>query len=82
MPPSHSPSARTLLSRRLSQWICGVHGHDTQLQIGADRLVLRCNQCGYASPGWVVRRPATGVQQYGRPGATAPSSAPATASTR
>ena len=48
----------TPLSRRLSQWICGVHGHDTQLQIGADRLLLRCTHCGYASPGWVVGRPA------------------------
>lgn len=57
MPPSQRPSPTTRLSRRLNQWVCGVHGHDTQLQIGADRLLLRCSRCGYASPGWVVRPP-------------------------
>ena len=54
MPPSHPTSATTPFSRRLSQWICGVHGHETQLQIGTDRLVLQCTNCGYVSPGWVV----------------------------
>ncbi len=54
MPPSPRPSPTTRLTHRLNQWVCGVHGHDTQLQIGADRLLLRCSRCGYASPGWVV----------------------------
>ena len=69
MPPSPSSSAKSPLSRRLSQWICGVHGHDTQLQIGSDRLLLRCNHCGYASPGWVVRPPEAGTSQRRAPGA-------------
>ena len=54
MPPSHPTSSMTPFSRRLNQWICGVHGHETQLQIGADRLLLQCTKCGYVSPGWVV----------------------------
>ena len=54
MPPSHPTSPTTPFSRRLNQWICGVHGHETQLQIGADRLLLQCTKCGYVSPGWVV----------------------------
>jgi hypothetical protein len=80
MPPSRLPSHKTSLSRRLSQWICGVHGHDTQLQIDADRLLLRCNHCGYASPGWVVRPPAAGIEPDSPPAPSAPSSSPAPAS--
>jgi hypothetical protein len=80
MPPSHTLSPTTPLSRRLSQWICGVHGHDAQLQIGADRLRLRCNHCGYASPGWVVGRPAQEAQLEARRDMSAPSRAPATTS--
>ena len=80
MPPSPFSSAKTPLSRRLSQWICGVHGHDTQLQIGSDRLLLRCNHCGYASPGWVVRPPDTGMPHTNGPASSTPSSASATAS--
>jgi hypothetical protein len=76
MPPSQTPSPTTLLSRRLSQWICGVHGHDTQLQIGADRLLLRCNHCGYVSPGWVVGRPAREAQLEARRDLSAPSREP------
>lgn len=57
MPPSKRPSPTTRLTRRLNQWVCGVHGHDTQLQIGSDRLLLQCSRCGYASPGWVVQPP-------------------------
>ena len=72
MPPSPSPPPRRPLSRRLSQWICGVHGHDTQLQIGSDRLLLRCNHCGYASPGWVVRPPETGIAARQPPGVFGP----------
>ena len=77
MPPSYSTSQTPTLSRRLSQWICGLHGHDTQLQIGADRLLLRCKDCGYATPGWVVRRPATWTSPGERPRQSATSSAPA-----
>lgn len=78
MPPSHSPSPKTPLSRRLNQWICGMHGHETQLQIGADRLLLRCSHCGYATPGWVVGRPDQGAPRVDRHGPSATSSAPVT----
>lgn len=80
MPPSHTRPSPNPLSRRLSQWICGVHGHDAQLQIGADRLLLRCSHCGYASPGWVVGRPAQEKQLDTRRDRSAPSREPATSS--
>ena len=76
MPPSQIDSPAASLSRRLSQWICGVHGHDVQLQIGADRLQLRCSHCGYASPGWVVGPPSQDAQPAARRDQSAPSRAP------
>ena len=76
MPPSHMHPPATPLSRRLSQWICGLHGHDAQLQIDADRLQLRCNHCGYASPGWVVGPPAVDAQPAAQRDPSAPSREP------
>ncbi len=31
---------------------CGLHGHDSLLQFGQDRLFLKCVSCGHESPGW------------------------------
>jgi hypothetical protein len=56
MPPSSRPLIAPL-GRRLSQLICGLHGHDTQLEMLPDRLALRCVHCHYGSPGWVLREP-------------------------
>jgi hypothetical protein len=56
MPPSHSSHRVTPLSKKLSQWICGLHGHDMQLQIGSGRMRLRCGSCGLDSPGWALGR--------------------------
>jgi hypothetical protein len=58
MPPSYSPARTPSLSCRLSQWICGLHGHDLQLRIGSDSLALRCRFCGHSSPGWALPSPA------------------------
>jgi hypothetical protein len=44
------------MTRRLSQWICGLHGHNVELQIAADRVRLRCTHCGHESPGWPTGR--------------------------
>jgi len=55
MPPSSSPSRLGVMTRRLSQWICGLHGHHVELQMAADRVRLRCTHCDYESPGWPLR---------------------------
>jgi len=52
MPPSSSPSRIGGMTRRLNQWICGLHGHHAELQMADDRVRLRCTDCGYESPGW------------------------------
>jgi hypothetical protein len=58
MPPSSSPSSSfTRMGRQLSQWICALHGHETELRIGANRLHLQCKHCGHQTPGWVLERP-------------------------
>ena len=59
MPPSSSsPLAR--IGRQLSHWICGLHGHDAEVRLEADRLHLHCNHCGHETPGWAVRGTARG----------------------
>ena len=52
MPPSNSHSRLGLLTVRLNQWICGLHGHHAELQMASDRVQLRCTYCGHESPGW------------------------------
>jgi hypothetical protein len=81
MPPLRSSHARPF-SRRLSQWICGLHGHDTRLEIQADRLALRCIHCDYDSPGWTLRRPPAAPATPAEETLLTPSSAPASASAR
>jgi hypothetical protein len=54
MPPSSISPSDNRIARQLSQWICGLHGHDTVLRMGADRLHLQCRHCGHQSPGWPV----------------------------
>lgn len=81
MPPS--PSSRPHpFARRLSQWICGLHGHDTRLEIRADRLALHCVHCNYDSPGWPVGRPVPPTVPRADDAPLAPSGAPASASAR
>lgn len=56
MPPSNSQSRLGLLTVRLNQWICGLHGHHAELQMASDRVRLRCQYCGHESPGWLLGR--------------------------
>jgi len=45
----------TLLGRAhlsLSQYLCGVRGHDSVLKFQDGRVFLHCTSCGYDSPGW------------------------------
>ena len=37
---------------RVRQMYCGLHGHDSLLQFGQDRMFLKCTSCGHESPGW------------------------------
>ena len=36
----------------LRQVMFGLHGHDTLLHYGKDRMSLRCVSCGHETPGW------------------------------
>jgi hypothetical protein len=40
--------------RRGHQLICGIAGHSLMLAFKRDRLLLRCPDCGYESPGWEI----------------------------
>ena len=37
---------------RVRQAFCGLHGHDSLLQFGQDRMYLKCVSCGHESHGW------------------------------
>jgi len=39
---------------QVRQLLCGLrlHGHDTLLHFGQERLSLVCTSCGYETPGW------------------------------
>jgi hypothetical protein len=39
---------------RVQRALCGLHGHDTLLQFGHQRLYLKCVSCGHESPGWTI----------------------------
>jgi hypothetical protein len=39
---------------RVRQTFCGLHGHDSLLQFGQDRMYLKCVSCGHESPGWEI----------------------------
>ena len=32
--------------------VCGLHGHDSLLQVDNGRMFLKCTTCGYETPGW------------------------------
>ena len=39
---------------RVRQTFCGLHGHDSLLQFGQDRMYLKCVSCGHETPGWEI----------------------------
>jgi hypothetical protein len=69
-----SESVFTFVARarqRLSEWLCGLTGHDNFSHYEKDRLSLRCISCGHTSPGWTLtaappRRVAEGDPQRHR----------------
>lgn len=44
-----------MVTDKVRQFICGLHGHDALLHFERDRISLQCASCGYETPGWDVR---------------------------
>jgi hypothetical protein len=55
--PKVFPRVMSAMSRRLSQFVCGLHGHSILLHFEPNKLSLQCGLCGYESSGWEVGRP-------------------------
>jgi hypothetical protein len=49
---THTEELGGRVIERVRQVLCGLHGHDTLLQFGEDRMFLRCVSCGHETPGW------------------------------
>jgi len=49
---THGEDLGSRVIERVRQVLCGLHGHDTLLQFGEDRMFLRCVSCGHETPGW------------------------------
>src|SRR3954463_2789585 len=50
-------NGETLVNRavwRVSQFFCGLRGHDSVLHFEGKRVNMRCTSCGHDSPGWDV----------------------------
>jgi hypothetical protein len=43
-----------MVTDKLRQFLCGLHGHDALLHFGKGRISLQCTSCGYETPGWDV----------------------------
>jgi hypothetical protein len=39
---------------RVSQFFCGLRGHDSVLHFESNRVMMRCTSCGHDSPGWEI----------------------------
>ena len=52
---THAEGLGGRLLDRARQALCGLHGHDTLLQFGHDRMFLRCVSCGHETPGWELK---------------------------
>lgn len=42
------------LVARISQWLCGLRGHDAVLHFAGKRVMMRCTSCGHDTPGWEI----------------------------
>jgi hypothetical protein len=52
---------------RVRQMLCALHGHDSLLQFGRDRMYLRCVSCGYETPGWELNEGTSPAPTVSRP---------------
>lgn len=41
--------------RRVEQWLCGLHGHDSVVHFDRNRMWLECVTCGRETPGWTLQ---------------------------
>ncbi len=39
---------------RVSQFLCGLRGHDSVLHFEGKRVNMRCTSCGHDTPGWEI----------------------------
>ena len=44
-----------MVTDKVRQFLCGLHGHDALLHFEQGRISLQCASCGYETPGWDVR---------------------------
>src|SRR5258708_36631365 len=42
---------------RVSQFLCGLRGHDAVLHFEGKRVNMRCTSCGHDTPGWEANGP-------------------------
>jgi len=45
-----------MVTDKMRQFWCGLHGHDTLRHFAKGRLSLQCTTCGYETPGWDLKR--------------------------
>ena len=45
-----------MVTDKVRQFFCGLHGHDTLRHFAKGRISLQCVTCGYETPGWDLRR--------------------------
>ena len=50
-----SPGVFGRAMRKVRQFACGLHGHDTLLHFEKGRMSLQCVSCGYETPGWDLK---------------------------
>lgn len=67
----HARTAGDTLAGRLLTWFreiyCGLHGHDSLMQFGKDRMYLQCVSCGHESPGWALTEAPPRIVVRGNP---------------
>ena len=44
-----------MVTDKVRQFLCGLHGHDALLHLEHGRISLQCTSCGYETPGWDLR---------------------------
>ncbi len=44
-----------MVTDKVRQFFCGLHGHDALLHFERGRMSLQCTSCGYETPGWDLR---------------------------
>lgn len=55
------------ISRQVTRFVCGIHGHLIMLRFEPNRLSLQCSLCGYETEGWEVGRPMMARRQANNP---------------